>query len=627
VNLIKTEHNKLSDLAYYCLAVILAFLVVVFPPHNVLAYDVFGYYMYLPFQFKYHDITIKNYETVDHILRTYYASDTFYQGVKWDNGNYVMRYPIGLSVFYAPFYFIGDLIAPHTSYKADGFSRPYQLSVMYGCLLYSLVGLYYVKKILLRFFSDGVSAFTLIVLGLGTNYFFHSSIHGQGAMSHNILFSVYVIILYLTIRWHETFNVKHMIFLGIAIGLAALSRASEILSLIIPLVYGITSVKGVKEKFHLLLKHKLQIILFATILIAIGFIQFGYWKYAAGKFFVNPYGSSNPGEGLELGHPHILEVLFSFRKGWFLYTPIMLFAMFGFWVMYKKNKVLFTCIFVFFIVNLYVVSSWSCWWYGSCFGNRALIPSYGVLFIPLAYGFDHVLSHRFKYLFIKLIFVLVGLNLFQSWQVSEWILDSTNVSRAYYFSTFLQTNHPNQAQTDLLLVGKFDTGVELFKKKDSLTHVLGFKKVIDFENGAIDKRCLSTTLHKSGKNGLIMSNKTVPSCSVQVAFNEITEKSYTWIKASVWVYSFYPVRDWDAIFGIHMKHKGYIFKLKNYKLFETNLKPGQWTKLEYYYLVPDDLRSKKDKICIYVVNNNEDAIVIDDLSLESYEPIIDQSYF
>jgi hypothetical protein len=619
--------NKLSELSFYCLALILTFFVVAFPPHNVLSYDVFGYYMYLPLKFKYHDLTIQNYQTIDEILRTYWASETFYQGVKWDNGNWVMRYPIGLSVLYSPFYFIADTIAPYTGYKADGFSRPYQLSVMYGCLLYTLIGLHFIKKILLNFFSDGVSAFTLLVLGLGTNYFFHSSIHGQGTMSHNILFSLYAIIIYYTIRWHQTYKLKHIIVLGIAIGLTALSRASEILAILIPLFYGVTHWKGVKEKIGLLLKYKMQIGIFALIILAIGFIQFGYWKYAAGKFIVNPYGSSNPGEGLELGHPHILKVLFSFRKGWFLYTPTMLFTMYGFYILYKKNRVLFSCLFIYFAVNLYVVSSWSCWWYGSCFGNRALIPSYAALSIPLAYAFDHLLEHRFKFAFIKIVFVLLGFNLFQSWQMSEGILDSTNMSRAYYFSTFFQTHQANQAQTDLLLAGKFNNGIEKFSKNDSLTHALAFTKKNDFEKGTLNKRFISDVVHHSGTRGLILCNKTINSYSLQVTYNEVTQKAYTWIKASVWVYAFYPVKDPEANFGIHMKHKGYIFKPTDHKLAKAEIKPKQWTKLEYFYLVPDDLRSKKDKICIFVLNKNDDPIVIDDLTIESYEPIVDQSYF
>ena len=85
----------------------------------------------------------------------------------------------------------------------------------------------------------------------------------------------------------------------------------------------------------------MQILLFCFLIICIASIQLGYWKYTSGKFIINPYGASNAGEGLELLNPHLLEVLFSFRKGWFIYTPLMLFTLVGFKELYKNNKVLF----------------------------------------------------------------------------------------------------------------------------------------------------------------------------------------------------------------------------------------------------------------------------------------------
>lgn len=619
--------NKITEYTFYCIAFIISFMVIAFPPINLFSYDVFGYYMYLPLKFKYNDLTLKDFVIMEDILRTYKPSELLYQAVKWDNGSWVMRYPIGVSVCYAPFYFIGDLIAPFTSYKPDGFSKPYQLSVLYGCLIYTLIGLHFVKKILLSFFSDGVSALTLFFVAIGTNYFLHTSVHGQGAMSHNILFTLYAILIYNTIRWHKDHQFKNMVFMAIAAGLAALCRASEIICVMIPLLYGISSKESLKEKITLLFKHKVQMIWFSCIIMAIGSIQFGYWKASSGHFFINPYGSGNPGEGFELLQPHILEVLFSFRKGLFIYTPLMLFTIFGFWLMYKTNRKLFTPVFLYFILNLYIVSSWSCWWYGSCFGNRALLASYAALVIPLAFAIEYIIKKRSKFIFLPLAFLFTALNLFQSWQMHHGILDTTNMSRAYYFSTFLQAHEPSEAQKDLLLKGKFSTGIDVFTEKDARTHQNTFTKAIDFEKTEINKRFLSDVMHHSGNKSLILCNKTISSCSVQATYNDMTKKSYTWIKASVWVYTFYPIKDPNVILGIHMKHKGYIFKPYEVKLKDAPLKQKEWTKLEYYYLVPDDLRSKKDKVCVFVVNKNDTPLIIDDLSIKSYEPIVDQSYF
>ena len=603
--------------------------VIGYPPNNTLCYDVFGYYMYLPLTFKYNDVTIQNYSTITHILDTYHASETFYQAVKWDNGSWVMRYPIGLSVLFTPFYFIADGITKFTNYPSDGFSKPYQLSILYGCLIYSILGLYFVKKILLLFFDDFTSAVTLFCIALGTNYFFHVSMHGQGAMSHNILFSLYAIIVYLTIKWYQTFSVKTIVLLGVFIGITALCRPSEIISIFIPLFYGIINWQDFKDKIQLLLKYKSQISGFIAVVLLVGFIQFAYWKYASGKFIINPYGSGNPGEGLELFHPHILEVLFSFRKGWFIYTPIMLFTMIGFWQMYKHNKNLFAPVFIYFIINFYIVSSWSCWWYGACFGVRSLIPSYAVLSIPFGYFIVYSFKNKLKYITISLISFFISLNLFQSWQMYNGIMDSTNMSRAYYLSTFLQTKAPSEEQKKLLLIGKFSNGIEEFTKDDSLTHTLSFANIINFEkeNKNINPKFLCDSIHHSGNHSYITSSVN-PNCpAIEFMYKDICSKSYTWIKASVWVFSRYPADSINAVFSIELKHRGYTFKYKGHPIDNINYKANQWNKLEYYYLIPDDLRSKKDEIKTFFSNKSNYPIYVDDLMLQSYEPLFDKSVF
>jgi hypothetical protein len=620
---------KITNWSFYCLAILISSVIILNPPINTFSYDVFGYYMYLPLTFKYNDITIQHISTIDNILKTYHASETFYQAVKWDNGSWVMRYPIGLSVLFSPFYFISDAITQFTDYPRDGFSRPYQLGVLYGCLFYTLIGLYFVKKILTSFFNDRTSALTMICIVLGTNYFFHVSLHGQGVMSHNLLFSMYAIIIYLTIKWHQSFSVKHIILLGIFTGITALCRPSEIICLIIPIFYGVYNLNTLKAKASLLINYKKQIFLFIILISSIGFIQFGYWKYASGHFIINPYGAGNPGEGLELLQPHILKVLFSFRKGWFIYTPLMLFTMIGFWQMHKHNKLLFLPVFFYFIINFYIVSCWSCWWYGSCFGVRSLIPSYAVLTLPLGYFICFALKDKFKYFYSLFIFLFIILNLFQSWQMTVGIMDPANMSRAYYFSTFLQTSKPTPEQSKLLLKGKFNDGIEIFTKEDSLTHILNYAQLINFETKSkdINSKFLSDSIHHSGKLSIVTNIENPYSSNIEVPFRDISKKSYTWIKASIWLYSNYPADSLNATFIIELRHKGYIFKQKLYPLNNANFKSHVWNNLEYYYFTPDDLRSTKDLVRTYFWNRSPHTIYVDDLMMQSYEPIIDKSVF
>jgi hypothetical protein len=53
-------------------------------------------------------------------------------------------------------------------------------------------------------------------------------------------------------------------------------------------------------------------------------IQLILWNYQTGSFFIWPY----KGEGFDFLNPHIYGVLFSFRKGLFIYTPFFT----DFWV-------------------------------------------------------------------------------------------------------------------------------------------------------------------------------------------------------------------------------------------------------------------------------------------------------
>lgn len=62
--------------------------------------------------------------------------------------------------------------------------------------------------------------------------------------------------------------------------------------------------------------------------------QMLYWHYKTGMYIYDSY--KNPGVGLDYLSPHIINVLFSYRKGWLLYTPVMIFSLIGFYFLYKK---------------------------------------------------------------------------------------------------------------------------------------------------------------------------------------------------------------------------------------------------------------------------------------------------
>ena len=115
-----------------------------------LSWDVSGYYMYLPALFIYQDV--KQLSFGDSIIRKYYPTPDFQQAFHHaPSGNKVLKYSCGQAVAMLPFFLIGHAIAGVTDHPSDGFSKPYQVSIGVGMLLYTLIGMYFLYLVLMRY--------------------------------------------------------------------------------------------------------------------------------------------------------------------------------------------------------------------------------------------------------------------------------------------------------------------------------------------------------------------------------------------------------------------------------------------------------------------------------------------
>jgi len=613
--------NVLS-LAMVCIAwfTVIAFHIFRFPP-NPISWDTFGYYLYLPFTYIYHDLGLHHKEILDHVFALYDPSSSFYQASRIHGGNWIMKYTMGMAILYSPGFFVANLLAAPLGYPADGFSFPYQVALVINSMLIFIIGYWYLRKVLLQFFSDRLTALVLLVLFFGTNLYAFSVFLLE--TPHNYLFAFYAMILWNTIRWHQNYRTKNMIALGLLIGLATLARPTELLTILIPLFWNTAGFKDVKEKLKLLfVTYRQQTLLFILILLVIGSFQVIYWKLYSGNLIY--YSYVNPGEGFEFLSPYTLKVLFSFRKGWFIYTPLMLFAVAGFWFVYKENRKIFYALFIFFLLNLYIISSWSCWWYAQSMGHRAFIQSYPVMAITLGFFLRWTGRKKLVLKIFVTLFVLffVWLNLFQTWQLHYHIISGDRMTFEYYFKSFGKIRRDPKLDKYLLVQRLYRDNKPFISDESEYTRKVLRK--FDYEDA--DGKTNSHLTHKyahSGSYALKMDSTMKYSSSFRAPFDELTKHYYAWLKISVWVYPVHPVREtpWAIVATFQHNKKYYNYRTLGFNDPDVSkkLKLNQWNKVEMLYLTPE-VRSKKDGILIHLWNRGKKDVYFDDFKIEILEP-------
>jgi hypothetical protein len=411
-------------------------------PLMVTTWDALGYYLYLPAAIIHKDVTeLAWFPETDR--RYELTGGHFYQAGRGKNGKYVFKYAGGVALLELPFFLAAHAVAPALGYPADGFSSPYQYALAFGLVFWCIASLFLLRVVLLRYFSDTTTAFTLLLLLLASNAIQYIS--AESAQSHGWIFPLYVGVLYTTIRWHEQPRWHWAFLTGIIIGIATMSRPTEAIMLFIPLLWKRQEQEAFKEKWQFLMQKKAHIAAIITGGI-IGFLpQMIYWKIATGSFlytmgskwqFLNPW----------------FRVLFGWEKGWFIYTPVTILFVAGLFFLrqYPFRKSVLT----FCLLNIYIVISWSDWRYGGSYASRALMQSYPVFALALAAVLERISATRWYWTLYPVSIWLTGVNLFQVEQYNRAVLHYNDMNRAYYARIFLNP-HPTALDMSLLDTGEW----------------------------------------------------------------------------------------------------------------------------------------------------------------------------
>jgi hypothetical protein len=400
---------------------------------KIIENDVVSYYGYLPSVFIFSDPSLS------------YVGEAP-AGVKiWSRHipgeGKVIKMTMGTSICYIPFFAFAHNFALYSDrYEAQGFSMPYRLAIASAAIFYLAISLIFIRKLLLKYFSETVVFWCILAVAIGTNVLTYSIT--EPGMAHVYSMALISVSLYLYDRWLTYDKNKDLLFLGFLMGLICLIRPTNVIVVLFLLLYKIGNFNDLKVRFRRIgdrIKYFLIAILIAFLVILPQLLS---WKYNAGSWVYSAY--TEGGEHFFFNDPKIIQGLFSYRKGWLVYTPIMAFSMLGLLVPYKKLINIRAALILAFAVQFYVIFSWWCWYYGGSFGLRAMIDFYPIAIISFACFISFAFRKHIilKGVVIILMMALIYINMFQNYQYKNRRIHFSGMTKEAYWSIFLKHDWP-----------------------------------------------------------------------------------------------------------------------------------------------------------------------------------------
>lgn len=377
-------------------------------------------------------------------VKEYYSflPDFFLNDEKTLDSNFeTNKRTIGLALLYTPFFFFGDAVAIISDAPRNGYSQPYQWSIRWGSIIYTLLGLFLCRSSLLLFFKEPIVFLSLLCVFFGTNLFFYT--YSIGEMPHSYLFCLYAAFIYLVLNYLLENKSRYLLWASFLAGLITLIRPTAILVLLFPLLFDVHNLKDVKVRFTLLVSKPFVLAACVFLFLFPLIVQACIWKKYVGSYFHYSYGQ----EGFFFNDPQVFNFLFSFRKGWLVYTPMMVFALLGIILLRKHLRSFFVFSLVFITATVYVLSSWWDWAYGGSFGCRAMIEVYAFLLFPFATFLNRfwvlavskpVINAFLRTGLLGVLFFISYLNIFQSHQYRHHIIHWSGMTKDAYCYVFLK---------------------------------------------------------------------------------------------------------------------------------------------------------------------------------------------
>ena len=283
-------------------------------------------------------------------------------------------FSVGPALLWLPFYAAGDLWARASGSVADGYSPAHIRAVTLGSLAYGILGLWLLHGVLTTLHDRHVAGWTLVLLLYAT--FLYWYVVYEPVMSHAGSFFLSAAVLRVWWAGRQGFDLRRAAFLGLLIGLAATVRWQNGVLLLLPAA---TLLARLRTGPLAALRTGAWVLGWFLLGAA---PQMLAWQAIFGSPLLAdpPHGR----DFLRLGHPFLLETLFSSRHGLLFWTPVLWGGLLGWPRLLRRDRFAGLALAAPLLVMGYVNVCSGDWWAGGSFSNRRFDSVLPMLALGLA---------------------------------------------------------------------------------------------------------------------------------------------------------------------------------------------------------------------------------------------------
>ncbi|MFC2106861.1 hypothetical protein ACFLRY_00850 [Bacteroidota bacterium] len=576
---------------------------------NYINSDGKGYYAYLTAIFIYNDL---DYNFIDEYESKYYLPES-YVDFRSDIGDDVANITfVGTAVMWFPFFIVAHISSYVLGLPTDGYAPLYQYAVGIAAVFYLFLALWGIKKLLEIYKSKPFHiALVQTLIVFATPLYFYTIV--DASFTHVYSFAAFTLFLLFTKLYIQKYTPKYLYLAFFFFGLIVLIRPSNmIVAASLPFLAG--SWNKLKELFIHVFTHYTQLIKGFIILLLVVSLQPLMYYLQVGKPFVWTY----TGVGFNFMDPYFYSILFSYKKGLFIYTPVLLFSLLGFVYLFRTKKFKAWSLLLFLIFMNYILSAWWNWWYGMSYGNRAYIDYF--VFFALLFGF--ALKEN-RYTFVKYIIyiitpVVIILNLIQTYQYRNFIL-YWDMDQEMYWRVFLKTDKEyfgllwRENSKEIYDEAK----VDLYQKLDSSTLISELTNNLDSTLSMKEEFIETANVH-SGSQAVLLTKKNPYSPGFVFSADNVFPNDTNLFKLSAFVFIEENVNRNYFSLVLSVEKDGKVYDYKAIDSEGMDIKVGEWTEIDYIAELHRP-KSSKDVVKVYVWYRGRKEILVDDITLRIYE--------